>query len=480
MSSFINTNMNALSTMTQLNKTQNALGTAMERLASGKRINNASDDVAGIGIAARMLSQIGGMNQATRNAFDGVSLAQTAGGALSTSADMLQRMREMAVQASNGTNSPADRQALNAEFNQLLSGLNDIAVRASFNGQPLLDGTMAAQQFQVGPNAGDTVTVGGMSFLTNTYGNNTIQSDPVQPGTAVNPNAQFTITGALGSATISAAGTSASSVATAINTQSGTTGVTATATTQIDLNGLQAGGSYSFTLQSGTQTAGISFAVGEGADGLAQAVNAFNEQSGATGVTAQMDAVTGGIRLINASGDTVGLQAGANNPNGVTVSSVGAGGNMSTPEQLLPGGALVETVGTVTLQSPASFSVTETPGRELEGIAIAGGSQLQTIAGANINTFEDAQDALSTIDAALASLTAEQARYGAIQSRFEATINNMMVGAENTSASRSRVMDADYAQEATNRTRELILQNVGISMQAKANQSSEVVLSMLR
>ena len=480
MSSFINTNMNALNTMNQLNKTQNALGTAMERLAAGKRINNAADDVAGLGIAARMLSQINGMNQATRNAFDGVSLAQTAGGALSTSADMLQRIREMAVQASNATNSPGDRQALQAEVNQLLTGLNDIASRTTFNGQSLLNGTMAAQAFQVGPNAGDTVTVGGLNFLTNTYGNNVMQSAAVQPGTAVNPAAQFTITGGQGSATITGAGTSASSVAAAINAQSESTGVTATATTQIDLSGLEAGESYSFTLQSGTQTAQVSFTVGQGPDGLSQAVNAFNQQSGATGVSAQMDAVTGGIKLVNASGDTVGLQAAATNPNAATVRAIGPGGALSTPEQVLAGGAMVETVGTVTLESPASFTVMETPGMELGGIALGRSSELNAVAGISIGTFEDAQQAISTIDAALASISAEQGRYGAVQNRFEATINNLMIGSENTASAQSRIMDADYAQEVTNRSRELILQNVGISMQAKSNQISGIVLSLLR
>jgi flagellin len=114
------------------------------------------------------------------------------------------------------------------------------------------------------------------------------------------------------------------------------------------------------------------------------------------------------------------------------------------------------------------------------GIALAASSQMNPVSGVSVSTFEDAQRAIATIDSALATVSAEQARYGAIQNRFEATITNMLTGAENTSAAKSRIMDANYAQEVTNRSRAMILQQVGVSMQAQANQMSDMVLSLLR
>lgn len=477
MPSFINTNTSALNTMRQLNKTQQTLSTAMERLSSGKRINSAKDDAAGLNIAALMTTQINGMNQAIRNAYDGISMSQTAEGALSTSSDMLQRMRELAVQASNSTYSGADRQAIQDEINQLASGLNDIASKSTFNGQKLLDGTMGSQQFQVGPNAGDTVSVGGTNFQTSVYGNNRLEGGAVTPGTAVNAG-QFTVSGKAGSATISTnAGASARDVAAAINAQTDTTGVSATATTEVNLGNLQAGDSYSFDLTSNNASpATVSFTVGADGD-LSAAVNAFNQQSAKTGVTAQEDAVNGGIKLTNSAGEVIGLQAKPGSSSGATMASYGANANISTSASITDT-AVTEAAGTVALNSTNSFSVTETT--PLAGIEVAGNSQLNSVAGISVATFEDAQQAINTIDSALAAISSERAKYGAVQNRFESTISNLFVGVENTSASRSRIFDTDYAQEVTNQSRALLLQKVGVAMQAQANQRPQAVLSLLK
>lgn len=159
----INTNYLALVSQSHLQKSQSALGTAIERLSSGLRINSAKDDAAGFAIAERFLSNIRGLSQVARDTSDGVSLAQTAQGALSATNDSLQRMRELAVQAGNGTLSSADRQALQKEFDQLSGEIDRVAKSTAFNGQKLLDGSFSAATFQVGPSAGDNVTVGGMA-----------------------------------------------------------------------------------------------------------------------------------------------------------------------------------------------------------------------------------------------------------------------------------------------------------------------------
>ena len=161
--SVINTNYLALVSQSHLQKSQSALGTAIERLSSGLRINSAKDDAAGFAIAERFLSNIRGLSQVARDTSDGVSLAQTAQGALSATNDSLQRMRELAVQAGNGTLSSADRQTLQKEFEQLSGEVDRVAKSTAFNGQKLLDGSFSAATFQVGPSAGDNVTVGGMA-----------------------------------------------------------------------------------------------------------------------------------------------------------------------------------------------------------------------------------------------------------------------------------------------------------------------------
>ena len=161
--SVINTNYLALVSQSHLQKSQSALGAAIERLSSGLRINSAKDDAAGFAIAERFLSNIRGLSQVARDTSDGVSLAQTAQGALSATNDSLQRMRELAVQAGNGTLSSADREKLQKEFDQLSGEVDRVAKSTAFNGQKLLDGSFSAATFQVGPSAGDNVTVGGMA-----------------------------------------------------------------------------------------------------------------------------------------------------------------------------------------------------------------------------------------------------------------------------------------------------------------------------
>ena len=174
MASPINTNVASLNSQRNLSQSQSALSTSLQRLSSGLRINSAKDDAAGLAISDRMNSQIRGMTQATRNANDGVSMAQTAEGALSSSGDILQRIRELAVQSSNSTNSASDRQALQTEVGQLGSELNRIAQTTTFNGQNLLDGTMGTANFQVGADANQLISATGANFNTNTYGNNNV------------------------------------------------------------------------------------------------------------------------------------------------------------------------------------------------------------------------------------------------------------------------------------------------------------------
>ena len=145
----INTNIASLNAQRNLTTSQASLSTSLQRLSSGLRINSARDDAAGLAISERLSSQIGGLNQAVRNANDGISLAQTAEGALQQIGSNLQRIRDLAVQSANGTNSVSDRAALNNEASQLISEINRVASATNFNGVNLLDGSFTAQTFQV-------------------------------------------------------------------------------------------------------------------------------------------------------------------------------------------------------------------------------------------------------------------------------------------------------------------------------------------
>ena len=166
MSLSINTNVISLTAQRNLGSTQSSLATSMQRLSSGLRVNSAKDDAAGLAISERMNAQVRGFAVAARNANDGISLAQTAEGALGKVGDMLQRIRELAVQSSNATNSQTDRDALNAEVTSLKDEIARVATQTSFNGTKLLDGTFSSQQFQVGTNAGETITVASIANAT--------------------------------------------------------------------------------------------------------------------------------------------------------------------------------------------------------------------------------------------------------------------------------------------------------------------------
>ena len=243
MASVINTNNVSLNAQRNLSMSQASLATSLQRLSSGLRINSAKDDAAGLAISDRMTSQVRGLDQARRNANDGVSLAQTAEGALTTANEMLQRIRELAVQSANATNSIGDRAALQAEANQLTSELDRLSTTTQFNGQNLLDGTFGSASFQVGANANQVINATTGNFRTASYGNYRIGAS--QAGTsagtgdvvtgskvgAIASNAQegsriqggvFTINGSAGNATIRAEiGDTAKNVAAKINSSLG-------------------------------------------------------------------------------------------------------------------------------------------------------------------------------------------------------------------------------------------------------------------
>ncbi|UVW27874.1 flagellin [Massilia sp. H6] len=486
MASVINTNVASLNSQRNLSTSSASLNTSIQRLSSGLRINSAKDDAAGLAISDRMSSQIRGMNQATRNANDGVSMAQTAEGALSSSGDILQRVRELAVQSSNSSNSASDRKALQTEVTQLTSELNRIANTTEFNGQKLLDGSMGTANFQVGANAGQLISMTGANFSTSTYGNNRLDASAVQAGTAATngvTTGAMAINGSEGSKTITVVeGASAKTTAAAINNASGETGVTATAKTESLVKGT-ANKSFSFELTSDNSTAvTVSFSVGNtDANGYAAAISAFNAQSAKTGVTASYDADNNGLKLTNADGNDIKLKNTSADAGSVATMGTydSAGAALATPAAT-NGANGATAVGRLVLDSEKSFSVVDASGFNLDGGSSTGSSALKSVANLDVSTFDGAQLAIKVADAALGAVNGQRAQYGALQSRFESAISNLASTTENLSASRSRIVDTDFASETAKLTRGQILQQAGTSMLAQANSLPNGVLSLLR
>ena len=503
MAATINTNIASLTAQRNLGVSQGSLNTSIQRLSSGLRINSAKDDAAGMAISERFTSQIRGLNQAARNANDGISLAQTAEGAMKAAGDMLQRVRELAVQSANASNSASDRQALQQEVSQLVAELDRVAQTTEFNGQKLLDGTFGTSQFQVGANANQTIVAATANLRTSVYGNNQVSGTDaagVAPTGTLAASAAYaangvgagaiTINGALGSAAVSVlANEHASKTAESINLQTQYTGVTATARTEMELK-FNATGAYSITLESENKAdpKTISFAIEgtgtSGSEALSKAVQAINEQSSKTGVVASLNKDASGIVLTNATGNTIAVgKTAAANAGDITVrKQVGKGdGSVTTagaPQSLVGSGGAGEiaVAGYITLDSDKSFSTVSTT-TMLSGTQ---NSKLKKVSDLDITDFSKATHSLKTVDSALQYIAGERAKLGALQSRFETSIAALQVTSENMSASRGRILDADFAAETANLSRTQILQQAGTAMVAQANQLPQGVLALLR
>jgi len=492
----INTNVMSLNAQRNLGATQNSLSNSMQRLSSGLRINSAKDDAAGLAITDRMTSQIRGLNQAARNANDGISLAQTAEGAMQESTNILQRMRELSVQSANATNSVADRDALQAEVNQLQQEMDRIANTTTFNGLKILDGTFTNAAFQVGANANEMigVSIGSMNSLDlgryaldgNSEGTATGAGAATAAAATAGDNGileqALTVAGYKGSATIPtgtlADGITAAEAAQAINDVSADTGVEATARTEASVV-VENAGTISFSIGSDSNMQTVSANVTDAGD-LTSLAQAINDVSGQTGITAEL--TTDGMKLLQAGGKDIKIQDATNSNDGdITVTGLsGAGVAIDTATA----DDSTTVAGVVEFTSRSSFSVSSS-------VAVAAGSLVdgaanaivsataETVNGIDIATADGAQSAIDVIDKALSTIDSQRGDLGAIQNRFETTIANLQNISENISAARSRILDADIAMETSNMTKQNILQQAGVSILAQANQMPQLALSLL-
>ena len=475
----INTNVLSLNAQRNLSRSDSTLSTALQRLSSGLRINSAKDDAAGLAIANRFTTQIRGLNQAVRNANDGISLAQTAESALDELTNNLQRIRELAVQSANATNSASDRAALDQEVQQRLAEVNRIASQTSFNGQKVLDGSFGSAQFQVGANVGETIGVN----LTTGVRADQLGQIATSTGTAVTANALTDGSVTIGVGTSAAVAVRASTAGTqagqtsdsayakvnAIN-GAGVSGLTATATNT------SAGTFSTVSSASGTSTYnltvnGVSIYAGTGnvasgasltAADVAAQVNLFSAQ---TGVSASVSGTT--FTLTAADGRNVVVAETIANGTG-TASGTGIA---AAQEGTLR--------GTITLSASENITLGGTQA-DIGFASTSIAKDTTTLSSVSVTSVSNANTAIQRTDAALTAVSSLRSQFGAIQNRFESTIANLSAVSENLTASRSRIQDADFAAETAALTKAQILQQAGVAVLAQANAAPQVVLGLLR
>jgi flagellin len=453
-------------------------------LSSGLRINSAKDDAAGLAISERFTAQIRGLNQGVRNANDGISLAQTAEGALKEVTDNLQRIRELAVQSANATNSASDRTALQAEVAQLVAEIDRVAQNTKFNGVALLEGTFTSKAFQIGADITDTVSITSIASARTSAIGGTSSSTAVGNvnvnTTAIDGTNVFINGTAVGASTFDGYSTangdaSALSKANAINAVSATTGVTATAaTTSSTLTTAYSAGTNNRT----AEVNGFSFTFSEDTDQATtqtNLLNAINARTAESGISAT--AVTSTTYTLNAA-----------DGRNITVTSAEAAaltamGGMATGTSY--SGKLTLTSGSssgIQISATASGAAASNAivGMTSGNFSVSASGSGVAVSSLSVTTAANATSAITSVDSALNTINSTRATLGSYQSRFESIVASSQTTAENLSASRSRIVDADFAAETASLTKAQILQQSGIAMLAQANAIPQNVLALLQ
>lgn len=474
----VNTNTASLTVQKNLNKASDALSTSMTRLSSGLKINSAKDDAAGLQISNRLTSQINGLSVAVKNANDGISIAQTAEGAMQESTNILQRMRELALQSANGSNSSEDRTSLQSEYSQLTSELTRISTTTTFGGRNLLDGSFGSTAFQIGANANETINVTLGDISASKIGSQQVKSGTIAANdTAVVGELTFNVTGG-GSAKevkVGAAGVSTSAKDVAKALSGAVPGLSATASTSVSLS-VDKASAASFSIKVGDADAVDII----GANSTSELADQLSSNAAALGISVDYDSSKDTLKITSASGENISFgDASA----GTTTKYAGlnaavANGSGTTPALAAVAAATVLT-GAVQLNSAKAYSVTGDGAAAFLGGATAA-SKLTSIDKTSITSADNAQNALAAIDKAISNIDSQRADLGAIQNRFDSTVSNLQSISENSSAARSRVQDADFASETAELTKQQTLQQASTAILSQANQLPSSVLKLLQ
>ena len=511
MSLTVATNTGALMAQAAASSVNKEMEISMERLSTGRRINSASDDAAGVAIASRLTSNVRGLDQAVRNAMDAQALIDTAEGAQIEITNILQRMRELSVQAATDTNSVTDRAALQNEISALQKEVDRIASTTTWAGQNLLDGTFVTKNFQIGSGAGEGLTVSQVSLKSAAIGQHQLDgsasalANSTDAAVSQQVATNFAIVGYKGSATASfAAGATAKAVAAAVNANSSTTGVESVAktTARISLGSASVG-----TLQMSVNGGGTSTAISANITDITDLTNlltAINNVSGTTMLSAAYDGTDKSkLILTQSEGDNIDI-FNFQDATTATVLSVQAGNYAGASagwetavvaSSATTGVNDLHVTGVVRFQSENSFVVNSQAEAGSTAVnddtgyfgtavgtnnAAGGSSALSKVSAVDIGTQAGAVAAISVFDTAIQQLNTSRASLGAFSNRLDSTITNLTNISGNSSAAISRIQDADFASETTNLAKTQILQQAATAMLAQANASKQNVLSLLQ
>jgi flagellin len=479
----LNTNIDSLTAQNNLSGSQALLSQSLTRLSSGLRINSAADDAAGLAISQQFTTQVNGTNQAINNANDAVSEAQTAGGALTTIVNNLQSIRTLAVEAANGSNSASDRQALDAQVQQQIAEVTQIASQTSFNGASVLNGSSGTTTYQVGANVGNTISIN----LSQGVQANQIGQIAQQSGTATSAALSGNLTIAVGTAAAVTVGSSSNYATTSPGQAANSAYAKAATINAADISGLTATATTVAT--DGAAFSAVS-ATTAGSGSYALSINGTSIYSGTGNVTSTttLSAATvanqinlyssqdGGVTASVSSGNVISLTAADGSNIAVTQGETGLSG---TGLSSIASSAGVTNYGSVTLSADSNIALTGSDtaaiGENVGNISLGA----NTLANSNVLTVTGANATIKAVDSALATVSAFQSQLGAIQNRFTAAVSNLTSTAQNLTQSRSTIQDANFAQETANLTQAQVLEQAGISVLSQANQEPQLILKLL-
>ena len=522
-------------TLHNLHKTQRSMNSSIERISSGKRINHAGDDAAGGAIASRMTAQIKGLNMSVRNASDTVSLSQVAEGALDEASKVLQRIRELAIQASSDLYTGEEKLYMQTEANQLIQELDRVAKDTKYNEIAVLDGSFADRRFQIGNQEREAATVSIGNLRTDKIGVHQVRTDAAAGASYTNlataaslattntiADEDFTLHGHLGSATIDVeANDTASEIEDKINAKFDSSGVSATSSTNLKIQGLRTDGSGSATLSltlfgknttGRTISAGISLhqnSVSGSSTDLTDLREKINAYSSETGIVATLSVNKDTVYLCNDEGHDIKLQdldfadVGDAATHALRVTGMDARVFTSAGAERLSGSAVemfdtsydgpssgqtagyadsVIVSGQVMMHSSHSFTTTTAYGDGDDGLfeSSPGSATLNSVATINLRTRADAIDSLKVVDKAMDTIHMERAKLGALMSRMEQAIDNLTNVATNTEHARARLEDADLAAESSQLSKAQILQQSAMAMIAQASRIQQNVLTLFQ
>jgi len=467
------TNLTSFAAQEAFSQTQSALATSIQRLSSGLRINSGSDDAAGLAISDRLTSQINGLNQSGRNVNDGISLVQTADGILSSVSSQLQELRTLAVQASSSTYSASDRTSLDQEAKNLLNTIQASISGASFNGIALLNGSFNTHQVQVGPGAHQTVSitlpdrrVGALGSYQITTG--TVSDSPFTSSNSLTIN-NSTLIGVSEADSSNSGLTSGSAyaLAVAINAQSSTTGVTASASTT--LTGASAP-TASTALDSGDiviNGTSVGSIIG-GSSSYEQGVQvqtAINAVSATTGVTASVNSSDGTLTLNASDGRDIIL----------TLSN-----SANTASGLFASDGTTTTSGQILMSSAQPFSVAQYGSSDIANLTDASTPSLSALNSIDLTSTTSASSAINVIDSAINQVDSTRQDLGGYQNQFQGIATQLYQSNTDSTNSRSRIRDTDFAAETANLVSNQLKQSIDVAMITQANTLPSSIAALIK